>query len=63
MEDELKDKVVDTDIESNDGDVIFAKGFGGITDLEVGPDGNLYVVSISNGSIYRITQENDQQQD
>jgi glucose/arabinose dehydrogenase len=63
LEDELKDKVVDTDIESNDGDVIFAKGFGGITDLEVGPDGNLYVVSISNGSIYRITQENDQQQD
>jgi aldose sugar dehydrogenase len=63
LEGELKDKVVDTDIETNDGDVIFAKGFGGITDLEVGPDGNLYVVSISNGNIYRITPEDDRQQD
>jgi hypothetical protein len=31
------------------------QGFGAITDLEFGPDGNLYVVSISNGAIYRIS--------
>ena len=35
-------------------DTIFDKGFGGITDLEVGPDGYLYVVSIGKGSIYKI---------
>jgi aldose sugar dehydrogenase len=29
--------------------VIFAEGFGGITDLEVGPGGYLYVVSIGQG--------------
>jgi aldose sugar dehydrogenase len=34
--------------------VIFAQGFGGITDLEVGPDGYLYVLSIGQGAIYRI---------
>ncbi len=35
-------------------DVIFASGFGGITDLTVGPDGYLYVVSIGQGKIFRI---------
>jgi glucose/arabinose dehydrogenase len=35
--------------------VIFGRGFGGITDIEVGPyDGYLYVVSIGYGTIYRI---------
>jgi len=29
-------------------------GFGGITDLETGPDGYLYILSFGNGSIYRI---------
>jgi aldose sugar dehydrogenase len=33
---------------------MFAEGFGGITDLEVGPDGYLYVVSIGQGKIFRI---------
>jgi aldose sugar dehydrogenase len=32
--------------------MIFAKGFGGIVDLEVGPDGYLYVKS--NTQIFRI---------
>ena len=35
-------------------DVIFNQGFGGITDIEVGPDGYLYVLSIGKGTIYRI---------
>jgi hypothetical protein len=30
-------------------------GFGGISDLDVGPDGALYVVSIGAGSVFRIT--------
>jgi aldose sugar dehydrogenase len=58
----LADKVADSDSEleeagngnGNGGGIIFWKGFGGITDLEVGPDGFLYVVSIGQGAIYRI---------
>ncbi len=59
----LADKVADSDSElestvaagnGNGGGIIFGKGFGGITDLEVGPDGFLYVVSIGQGAIYRI---------
>ncbi|MDW0154484.1 MAG: PQQ-dependent sugar dehydrogenase [Nitrososphaeraceae archaeon] len=34
--------------------VIFASGLGGVTDLTVGPDGYLYIVSISQGKIFRI---------
>jgi aldose sugar dehydrogenase len=48
----LKDKIAITTSEL-DG-TIFGEGFGGITDIEVGPDGNLYVVSIGQGKIFRI---------
>ncbi len=34
--------------------VLFGTGFGGITDLKVGPDGLLYVASFGDGAIYRI---------
>lgn len=34
--------------------VRLGSGFAGITDLEMGPDGNLYVVSIGAGTVYRI---------
>ncbi|HYY68000.1 MAG TPA: PQQ-dependent sugar dehydrogenase [Nitrososphaeraceae archaeon] len=35
--------------------IIFGKGFGGITDLKVSPyDGNLYVLTFDQGTIYRI---------
>ncbi|HEY6555482.1 MAG TPA: PQQ-dependent sugar dehydrogenase, partial [Vicinamibacteria bacterium] len=34
--------------------VRIGSGFNGITDLEQGPDGAIYVVSIGNGAIYRI---------
>jgi aldose sugar dehydrogenase len=49
----LSDKEVEkgsTDID----DILFGERFGGITDLEIGPDGYLYVVSFSKGAIYRI---------
>jgi glucose/arabinose dehydrogenase len=36
---------------------IFATGFAGITDLKVGPDGFLYVVSIGDGKIYVISRD------
>jgi aldose sugar dehydrogenase len=34
--------------------IVFADDFGGITDLTVGPDGYLYVVSIGQGKVFRI---------
>jgi glucose/arabinose dehydrogenase len=48
----LADKVADTDSELND--IIFAGGFGIITDLKIGPDGYLYFVAHSEGKIYKI---------
>ncbi len=36
--------------------VIFGTGFDGITDLKVGPDGFLYVVSFLDGAIYRVSR-------
>jgi glucose/arabinose dehydrogenase len=48
----LRDRVADSPQELEK--IIFAEGFGGITDLEVGPDGYLYVLSIFNGAIYKI---------
>jgi len=51
----LKDKIANT-MKENQG-TIFGYGFGGITDLEVGPDGYLYVLTFdsTNGAIYRIS--------
>ena len=43
----LRDKIADN-VDELEG-VIFGKGFGGITDLEVGPDGYLYVLSLHQG--------------
>ncbi len=49
---QLADNVADLG-ESMD-EIIFGTGFGCITDVEQGPDGLLYVVSLSDGVIYRI---------
>ena len=48
----LEDRIANTTSEL--ADVMFAEGFGGIADLEVGQDGYLYVVSIGQGKIFRI---------
>jgi aldose sugar dehydrogenase len=50
--DELKDNVAFNKKQLKD--YRFGSGFYGITDLEVSPDGFLYVVSISDGEIWRI---------
>jgi len=49
----LTDKVADSDQELND--LIFGSGFAGITDMDVGPDGYLYVLSFGKGTIYKIS--------
>ena len=41
-------------LESMD-EIIFGKDFGCISDLEFGPDGNLYVVSVTKEKIYKIS--------
>ena len=57
LEESLSDKVADKD-EENEG-IIFGEEFGSISDLEVGPDGYLYAVSIGLGGIYRIVPGED----
>jgi aldose sugar dehydrogenase len=52
----LADKVGNTLDELQD--VIFGHGFGTITDLQVGPDGYLYVLTLA-GNIYRIVPSFD----
>ena len=49
---ELEDKVADTNEEIQD--VIFGENMDSITDLETGPDGYLYVLSIGEGKVWRI---------
>jgi len=39
---------------SGSGEITFGHGFGGLSSLTVGPDGFLYVVSFTNGVIYKI---------
>ena len=36
--------------------LVFGTDFGVVTDIETGPDGNLYVVSLDQGAIYQITR-------
>ncbi|MGA6990900.1 MAG: hypothetical protein WBX81_10820 [Nitrososphaeraceae archaeon] len=54
---QLSDKIANTTEESNQ--ALFATGFAGVTDLEVGPDGYLYILTFhkSQGSIYRIVPD------
>jgi len=40
--------------EDSQQELIIGTGFGGITDIEVGADGLIYIVSITDGAIYRI---------
>ncbi|MBA2268629.1 MAG: PQQ-dependent sugar dehydrogenase [Nitrosopumilus sp.] len=47
----LADKKVDNTVESIP--ITFGQGFGGITDIQVGPDGYMYVLSFT-GDLYKI---------
>lgn len=49
----LADLVADSSAELDE--VIVGTGFNGITDVTMGPDGRLYVVSFGDGAIYAIT--------
>ena len=63
--DHLQDLVVNN-VESSDGqndienidEILFGDGFGCLTDIEFGPDGNLYLVSLTDNTIYRVSPKN-----
>jgi glucose/arabinose dehydrogenase len=57
LQGQLSDKVADRNAGMED--IIFGEHFGGITDLEIGPDGYLYIVSFGKGAIYRIVPATD----
>ena len=48
----LADKIADFDDQTKD--LIFGSNFGGISDMTIGYDGFLYVVSFGRGTVYRI---------
>lgn len=58
LEGNLEDKIAN--VPGEVAEVIFGEGFGGITDIEIGPDGYLYILAINGfhedntGTIYRI---------
>src|SRR5207302_1107725 len=54
----LRDKVDDNDYkfdEGESGSLVAGKNFGIMTNIVTGPDGNLYVTSLSNGAVYKIS--------
>jgi glucose/arabinose dehydrogenase len=54
LADPLAGKVIRSAGSSGVRELIFGEEFGGITDLKIGPDGYLYVVSVGLGKIFRI---------
>jgi uncharacterized protein (TIGR03118 family) len=53
----LRDRVDDNDYkfdEGESGSLLAGKNFGIVTNIVTGPDGNLYVTSLSNGAVYMI---------
>lgn len=49
---DLSDLVADTGAQANS--LVFGQNFGTVTDLQIGPDGALYVTSLTDGKVYRI---------
>jgi hypothetical protein len=56
LEDRVADNNAKFDITESES-LLFGTGFGVGTDIHTGPNGNLFVVSISNGAIYEIFRE------
>jgi aldose sugar dehydrogenase len=49
----LKDRIANNYVDELTNNM-FGKNFGVISDITVGPDGYLYIVSLTRGEIYRI---------
>jgi glucose/arabinose dehydrogenase len=55
----LNDKIAESSERQELNNILFGEGFDSITDIEVGPDGYLYVVSYGEGKIFRIVPVHD----
>ena len=53
LEDRVADNLAKHDITESES-LLIGREFGVVTDIETGPNGNLFVVSISNGEVYEI---------
>ena len=60
-DEDLKDLVLNKD--DNPSEIILATGFLGITDIKQGPDGLVYIVSIGDGKIFRLSPLSDTPQE
>jgi glucose/arabinose dehydrogenase len=61
LEDRVADNVCKFDITESES-LLFGRNFGVGTDVRTGPNGNLFVVSLSNGAIYEIYRRTPGQQ-
>ena len=55
LEDRVADNLAKNDITESES-LLIGRNFGVVTEIQTGPNGNLYVVSLSNGAIYEITR-------
>ncbi|MCI0744811.1 MAG: PQQ-dependent sugar dehydrogenase [Verrucomicrobia subdivision 3 bacterium] len=55
LEDRVADNLAKFEITESES-LLFGTGFGIGTDIHTGPNGNLYVVSLSNGTVYEISR-------
>ena len=53
LEDRVADNLAKHEITESES-LLFGRNFGISTDIETGPNGNLFVVSLTNGAIYEI---------
>ena len=53
LDDRVADNLAKHDVTESES-LLIGRDFGVVTDIETGPNGNLYVVSLSNGAIYEI---------
>lgn len=60
LQDGVADNLDKFDITESES-LLIGKNFGVTTDIQTGPDGNLYVVSLSNGAVYQIHAAGKQQ--
>jgi glucose/arabinose dehydrogenase len=56
LEDRVADNLCKFDITESES-LLFGRNFGIATDIQTGPSGNLFVVSLSNGAIYEIFRQ------
>jgi glucose/arabinose dehydrogenase len=55
LEDRVADNVAKFDITESES-LLFGRNFGIVTDIHTGPNGNLFVLSLSNGTLYEISR-------